>query len=95
MALLFAVPVSLSGLAVADSKEFPRWLGWVGVTGGVGSIVGGLLSAYRLFDDPDDCCYAVQSGCRHLDNLDRRGPMATKIAIRRTPARALRLMTVD
>jgi len=49
MALLFGVSVSLSGLAVAGSKEFPRWLGWVGVIGGVGSVGGGLLSAYTGF----------------------------------------------
>jgi hypothetical protein len=49
MALLFGVSVSLSGLAVVGSKEFPRWLGWVGMIGGVGSFVGGLLSAYSGF----------------------------------------------
>jgi Domain of unknown function (DUF4386) len=49
MALLFGVSVSLSAMAVARSKEFPRWLGWVGVMGGAGSVVGGLLSAYTGF----------------------------------------------
>jgi hypothetical protein len=49
MALLFGVSVSLSGLAVAGSKDNPRWLGWVGVIGGVGSVNGGLLSAYTGF----------------------------------------------
>jgi hypothetical protein len=49
MALLFGASVSLSGLAVARSKEFPRCLGWVGVMGGVGSVAGGLLSAYTGF----------------------------------------------
>jgi hypothetical protein len=88
MALLFAVPVSPSGLAVAESKEFPRWLGWVGVTGRIGSIVGGLLSAYTGFS-------TTERTVAMPFNLDRRGPVATKIAIRRTPARALRLMTVE
>jgi Domain of unknown function (DUF4386) len=49
VALLFGVSVSLSGMAVVRTKGFPRWLSWVGVMAGVGSAVGGLLSAYTGF----------------------------------------------
>ena len=37
------VPFILSGLAVVLSGRYPAWLGWVGVVGGVGSLVGGVL----------------------------------------------------
>lgn len=45
MAVLFGVTVILYGIAVARSKGFPTWLGWVGGIGGTGTVVGGLLSA--------------------------------------------------
>jgi hypothetical protein len=37
------VPFILLGLAVSFSSRYPAWLGWVGVVGGLGSLVGGLL----------------------------------------------------
>jgi hypothetical protein len=37
------MPFILSGSAVALSARYPRWLGWVGVVGGAGSVVGGVL----------------------------------------------------
>jgi hypothetical protein len=36
----------LFGLAVASSRVFPRWLGWVVVVAAVGSIGAGLIQAY-------------------------------------------------
>ncbi len=41
------LPFILSGLAVVFSRRYPTWLGWVGVIGGAGSLVGGVL---LLFD---------------------------------------------
>jgi hypothetical protein len=38
------VPFILSGLAVATSGRYPTWLGGVGVVGGVGALVGGVLT---------------------------------------------------
>jgi len=37
------VPFILSGLAVALSRRYPVWLGWVGVAGGTASFLGGVL----------------------------------------------------
>ena len=37
------VPFILSGLAVALSRRYPAWLGWVGVAGGTASFLGGVL----------------------------------------------------
>ncbi len=37
------VPFILSGLAVAFSPRYPAWLGWIGVVGGAGSLLGGVL----------------------------------------------------
>jgi hypothetical protein len=37
------VPFILSGLAVARSARYPAWLGWIGILGGAGSLVGGVL----------------------------------------------------
>jgi hypothetical protein len=45
--ILFAgVTFILLGLAVAWSKEYPGWLGWVVVVAGVGSVPVGLVQAY-------------------------------------------------
>src|SRR5215216_7657930 len=45
--ILFAgVTFILLGLAVASSGEYPRWLGWVAVVAGVGSVPVGLVQAY-------------------------------------------------
>ena len=45
--ILFAgVTFILLGLAVAWSGEYPRWLGWVVVVAGVGSVPVGLIQAY-------------------------------------------------
>ena len=45
--ILFAgVAFILYGLAVAWSRVYPRWLGWVVVVAGLGSVVAGLVQAY-------------------------------------------------
>jgi len=45
--ILFAgVTFILYGLAVAWSTVYPRWLGWVAVVAGLGSVVAGLVQAY-------------------------------------------------
>ena len=45
--ILFAgVTFVLYGLAVAWSRVYPRWLGWVVVLAGVGSVAVGLVQAY-------------------------------------------------
>jgi hypothetical protein len=44
--ILFAgVTFILYGLAVAWSRVYPRWLGWVVVVAGVGSVAAGLVQA--------------------------------------------------
>lgn len=40
--LFHGVPFVLAGLAVALSRRYPAWLGWVGVGGGAGSLVVGV-----------------------------------------------------
>jgi Domain of unknown function (DUF4386) len=37
------VPFILSGMAVAFSRRYPPWIGWLGVVGGAGSFLGGVL----------------------------------------------------
>jgi hypothetical protein len=45
--ILFAgVTFILYGLAVAWSRVYPRWLGWVVMVAGLGSVVAGLVQAY-------------------------------------------------
>ena len=45
--ILFAgVTFILYGLAVAWSRVYPRWLGWVVVVAGIGSVAAGLVQAY-------------------------------------------------
>jgi hypothetical protein len=40
--LYHGLPFVLAGLAVVFSRQYPAWLGWVGVLGGGGSLVVGL-----------------------------------------------------
>ncbi|HEY2974666.1 MAG TPA: hypothetical protein VGJ48_19285 [Pyrinomonadaceae bacterium] len=42
------VPFILAGLAVVFSRRYPAWLGWVGVVGGAGSLVGGMLMFFGV-----------------------------------------------
>lgn len=44
--LFHGAPFILAGLAVALSPRYPVWLGWVGVIGGVGSLVVGVAMIF-------------------------------------------------
>ena len=49
MAILFGATVVLFGAAAVKSELYPRWLGWLGIGGGAGTITGGLLIAFTGF----------------------------------------------
>ncbi|MBI4491701.1 MAG: DUF4386 domain-containing protein [Chloroflexi bacterium] len=44
--LLVGAGFGLFGLAMLTSRWFPRWLGWIGLVGGVLMVLGGLLSPF-------------------------------------------------
>jgi hypothetical protein len=44
--LFHGVPFVLAGLAVALSRRYPVWLGWIGVIGGAGSVVIGVAMVF-------------------------------------------------
>ena len=48
-AFLFGATFVLFGAAVVKSVIYPRWLGWLGIGGGAGTISGGLLTAFSGF----------------------------------------------
>ena len=48
-AILFGATATLYGAAMAASRGFPRWLGWLGAIGGAGTIIGGVLTAKTGF----------------------------------------------
>jgi hypothetical protein len=37
------IPFVLTGLAVVYSRRYPAWLGWVGVVGGLGTLLAGMM----------------------------------------------------
>lgn len=45
--VLFGATFVLYGVAVALGDEYPKWLGWVAVVGGVGAALVGFVQAYR------------------------------------------------
>jgi len=49
MQLLFGTAIAMLSGAVAKSTTYPTWLGWLGLAGGVGTVVGGLLMAFTGF----------------------------------------------
>ena len=48
-ALLFGTTVNLYGVAILPGDVYPKWAGWMALIGGVGTIVGGLLTAHTGF----------------------------------------------
>ena len=49
MSILFGAATILFAYAVVESPAYQSWLGWLGVTGGVGTIGGGVLTAFNGF----------------------------------------------
>ncbi len=49
MAILFGATVVLFGAAAVKSEFYPRWLGWLGIGGGAGTMTGGFLIAFTGF----------------------------------------------
>ncbi|MFQ5995530.1 MAG: DUF4386 family protein [Acidiferrobacterales bacterium] len=49
MAILFGITMLLYGFAIAASRIYPRWLGWVAVCAGAGTIAGGWITAHTGF----------------------------------------------
>jgi len=47
--LLFGLTIVVFGIAMLMGRRFPRWLGWIGVAGGLGTIAGGTAKAYTGF----------------------------------------------
>ena len=48
-ALLFGVTASLYAIAVALGTTYPTWLGWFGLAGGLGTMAGGIVTAFAGF----------------------------------------------
>jgi hypothetical protein len=46
--LYHGLPFVLAGLAVALSRRYPAWLGWIGVIGGAGSLLIGIAMLFGV-----------------------------------------------
>ena len=51
MAILFGTTFVLFGWAIVQSDVYPRWLGWLGIGGGAGTVLGGFLTAFSGFSE--------------------------------------------
>lgn len=49
VSLLFGLTILVFGVAMLSSRRFPRWLGWVGIAGGVGNVAAGVAQAHTGF----------------------------------------------
>jgi hypothetical protein len=49
MSILFGAAIVLLGSAMVVNPRYRNWLGWFGVTGGIGTIAGGVLTAFTGF----------------------------------------------
>jgi hypothetical protein len=47
--LLFGITVVLYGASIVMSTVFPKWLGWVAVVAGLGTVADGVVKAYTGF----------------------------------------------
>lgn len=51
LSVTFGLTVSVFAVAMLHSRRFPRWLGWVGLLGGLATLVAGVAQAYTGFSD--------------------------------------------
>jgi len=51
LSVTFGLTVSIFGIALLSSRRFPRWLGWVGLLGGLATVNAGVAQAYTGFSD--------------------------------------------
>ena len=49
VSVLFGTTIGLYGIAVAVTRVYPQWLGWVGAIAGAGTLAGGLVTAHDGF----------------------------------------------
>lgn len=47
--LLFGLTVSVYGIALLSERSFPKWLGWLGLAGGILIAIAGVIIAYTGF----------------------------------------------
>lgn len=59
VSFLFGLPFVLGGLAVALSRSYPAWLGWVGACAGMGSLVAGMAFFLDVGFVPDVLVFAL------------------------------------
>lgn len=59
VSFLFGLPFLLGGLAVAFSRAYPAWLGWVGAVAGTGSLVSGMAFFLDAGLVPDVLVFAL------------------------------------
>jgi hypothetical protein len=50
-ATLFGLAVALLGGTMTVSTSYPRWLGWLGVIGGLGTLAGGIAMVFTGFSN--------------------------------------------
>jgi hypothetical protein len=48
-AILFGAAILLFAFGIAMGASYPSWVGWLGVAAGVGTVAGGLLTAFTGF----------------------------------------------
>jgi hypothetical protein len=48
-AILLGATCTLFGVALAAGARYPAWLGWFAVAGGIGTVIGGVLTAFAGF----------------------------------------------
>jgi hypothetical protein len=49
VSILFGLALSLYGMAVLRSSRYPKWLGAIGLAGGLGTVTGGIVQASAGF----------------------------------------------
>ena len=49
LSVVFGLTVSVFAIAMLSSRRFPAWLAWVGLIGGVATVVAGVAQAYTGF----------------------------------------------
>jgi len=51
LSLLLGLTVAIYGIALVLDHNFPRWLGWLAIIGGIPTAASGIIMAYRGFSD--------------------------------------------
>jgi hypothetical protein len=51
LSVVFGLTVAVFAVAMLSGRRFPKWLGWIGLLGGIANVIAGVAQAYTGFSE--------------------------------------------